>query len=169
MLNGYYGRYDGRFYGGYDCIWGEGQWWRGALTGAMVNGYDRVGGGGGYDIFNLSITGGIFPEKFKISRTVPIFKAVNPTLCDNYRPISLLSTLSKILEKFIAIQLTNHLELNGFFYKHQYSFQRGKSTEHNLVHLTNSIYSALNEKKYSIGLFLELKKAFDVCSHEILL
>lgn len=84
-------------------------------------------------------------------------------------PISLLSSLSKILEKFISIQLTNHLELNGLLYKHQYGFQKNKSTEHNLIHLTNSIYNALNEKKYCIGLFLDLKKAFDVCSHEILL
>jgi hypothetical protein len=59
-----------------------------------------------FHIFNLSINQGIFPCKFKISRTVPIFKSGNPELCDNYRPISLLSTLSKILEKHVSIQLT---------------------------------------------------------------
>jgi hypothetical protein len=77
--------------------------------------------------------------------------------------------MSKLLEKFVSIQLTNHLELNELLYLHQYGFQKNKSTEHNLIHLTNSIYTALNEKKYCIGLFLDLKKAFDVCSHEILL
>jgi hypothetical protein len=54
-------------------------------------------------------------------------------------------------------------------YEHQYGFQRGKSTEQNLIHLTNYIYNALNDKKYCLGLFLDLKKAFDVCSHNILL
>jgi potassium voltage-gated channel Eag-related subfamily H protein 8 len=120
-------------------------------------------------IFNCSIEQGIFPEKLKCSRTVPVFKSGNPTLCDNYRPISLLPTMSKLLEKFISIQLTNHLELNNLLYIHQYGFQKNKSTEQNLIHLTNSIFTALNEKKYCIGLFLDLKKAFDVCSHEILL
>jgi hypothetical protein len=119
-------------------------------------------------IFNLSIRQGIFPDKVKISRTVPIFKSGNNELCDNYRPISLLSSLSKILEKHIAIQLTNHLELNNLLYEHQYVFQRHKSTEHNLTHLTNYVYRALTNKKYCIGLFLDLKKAFDVCSHSVL-
>ncbi len=77
-------------------------------------------------IFSLSISTGVFPNKFKVSRTVPIFKAGNSELCDNYRPISLLSSLSKILEKLIAVQLTNHLELNNLLYKHQYGFQRNK-------------------------------------------
>jgi hypothetical protein len=120
-------------------------------------------------IFNLSITTGTFPNKFKVSRTVPIFKAGNSELCDNYRPISLLSSLSKVLEKLIAVQLTNHLELNNLLYEHQYGFQRNKSTLHNLTHLTNYIYSALNDKQYCIGLFLDLRKALDVCSHSILL
>ncbi len=55
-------------------------------------------------IFNLSIANGTFPSKLKTSRTVPIFKAGSPLLCDNYRPISLLSTLSKLLEKIVCKQ-----------------------------------------------------------------
>jgi hypothetical protein len=120
-------------------------------------------------IFNLSIQQGIFPDKLKISRTVPIFKSGNAELCDNYRPISLLSSISKIIEKIISIQLVNHLELNKLLYEHQYGFQKGKSTEHNLTHVTNFICNALNEKNFCVGLFLDLRKAFDVCSHEILL
>jgi hypothetical protein len=102
-------------------------------------------------IFNLSITSGVFPEKLKMGRTVPIFKTGDIHSCDNYRLISLLSTISKVLEKFISVQLTNHLELNNLLYVHQYGFQRNKSTEHNLIHLINHIYNALNEKKYCIG------------------
>jgi hypothetical protein len=81
----------------------------------------------------------------------------------------MLSTLSKLLEKIVCLQLVAHLEDNNILYEHQYGFQHGKSTEHNLIQLTNFLHSALNEKKYAIGIFLDLKKAFDVCSHKILL
>ena len=120
-------------------------------------------------IFNLSLSTGIFPSKLKTSRTVPNHKTGRADLCDNYRPISLLSTPSKILEKIVSIQLVNHLELNKLIYKHQYGFQRNKSTEHHLIHLSNFVSKAINENKYCIGVFLDLKKSFDVCSHTILL
>jgi Reverse transcriptase (RNA-dependent DNA polymerase) len=54
-------------------------------------------------------------------------------------------------------------------YIHQYGFQRNKSTEQNLIHVTNFIGEALNEGKWCIGIFLDLKKAFDTVQHEILL
>ncbi len=90
-------------------------------------------------------------------------------MCDNYRPISLIPTFSKILEKIVSIKLTNHLQINKLLYKHQYGFQRGLSTEHNLIHLTNYIGNALNNGNFCIGVFLDLRKAFDTCSHSILL
>ena len=120
-------------------------------------------------IFNLSIGSGKFPSALKKSRTVPFFKGGDAELCDNYRPISLQSSISKILEKMVATQLISHLELNNLLYEHQYGFLRGKSTEHNLLHVTNEIGKALNEGNFCIGLFLDLRKAFNVCSHEILL
>jgi hypothetical protein len=64
-------------------------------------------------IFNLSISTGTFPSQLKTIRTVPIFKAGSPLLCDNYRPISLLSTLSKLMEKIFCRQLLAHLEDNN--------------------------------------------------------
>jgi hypothetical protein len=73
-------------------------------------------------IYNLSLNSGIFPSRLKCSRTVPIFKAGRSDLCDNYRPISLLSTLSKVLEKMVCVQLVNHLDRNKILYKHQYGF-----------------------------------------------
>ena len=120
-------------------------------------------------IFNLSFDTGVFPEKLKECRTVPIYKAGDTKLCDNYRPFSLVNTLSKILEKIVAIKLTNHLQINDLLYKHQYGFQKGKSTEHNLIHVVNFIANALNNGNFCIGVFLDLKKAFDVCDHGILL
>jgi hypothetical protein len=71
----------------------------------------------------------------------------------------------------VSIKLTNHLQINKLLYKHQYGFQRGLSTEHNLIHLTNFIGNALNNGNFCIGVFvfLGLRKAFDTCSHSILL
>jgi hypothetical protein len=120
-------------------------------------------------IFKLSLENGVFPDKLKYSRVVPIFKTGDARLCDNYRPISLVSSLSKILEKIVAVRLTNHLQLNDLLYKHQYGFQRNMCTEHNRVQVINFITNAINNGKYCIGVFLDLKKAFDVCSHEILI
>ena len=84
-------------------------------------------------IFNLSINAGKFPSALKKSITVPvpIFKGGDAELCDNYRPISLQNSIAKILEKMVATQLVNLLELNELLYKHQYGFLKGKSTEHN--------------------------------------
>jgi hypothetical protein len=120
-------------------------------------------------IFNLSFANGIFPQKLKTNRTVPIFKSGDPCLCDNYRPISLIPTLSKIIEKIAAITLTNHLQLNKLLHHNQFGFQRNTSTEHNLIKVFNFIGDSLNRGNFCIGIFLDLRKAFDTCSHDILL
>jgi len=117
-------------------------------------------------VFNLSIETRIFPEDLKCSRTVPVYKSGSKNLCDNYRPISLVPTFSKILEKIVATKLTNHLELNRLLYKYQYGFQRGKQTEHNLIHLLNFVSNAINKNKYCIGIFLDIKKAFNCVQHD---
>jgi hypothetical protein len=100
---------------------------------------------------------------------IPIFKAGDHTECDNYRPISLLSSISKVLEKIVAEKLIEHLLSNDLIYMHQYGFLPNRSAEQNLIQIVNYISDALNENMYCIGIFLDLKKAFDVCSHEILL
>jgi Reverse transcriptase (RNA-dependent DNA polymerase) len=120
-------------------------------------------------LFNLSLQTGDFPENLKTSRTVPIFKAGDPTLCDNYRPISLLSSISKVLEKAVACRLVNHLRYNNLINENQFGFQEGISTVHHLLKLTNYVTKELNKKNYTVGVFLDLKKAFDVVPHRILL
>ncbi len=122
-----------------------------------------------FHILNLSLTTGVFPKALKTSRIVPIFKTGDPESCDNYRPISLLSSMSKILEKIVCVQLVNHLDRNNLLYINQFGFQRGKSTEHNLSKAINFIGNAMNEGLYSIGVFFDFKKAFDVVPHDILL
>ena len=81
----------------------------------------------------------------------------------------MLSTLSKVLEKMVSVQLVNHLDRNKIIYEHQYGFQRNKSTEHSIIHALNYIGKAFNNNEYCVGVFFDLKKAFDVCSHDILL
>jgi hypothetical protein len=120
-------------------------------------------------IFNLSLTSGKFPSKLKQCRVIPIFKSGNSSECDNYRPISLLSSISKVLEKIVADKLIHHLISNNLLYLHQYGFLPKRSTEQNLLQIVNYIATAINENMYCVGIFLDLRKAFDVCSHSILL
>ena len=120
-------------------------------------------------IFQLSLEQGIFPKNLKTSRTVPIFKAGEKRDVDNYRPISLVCTLSKVLEKMVQIRLSNYLDINKLMSPFQFGFQKSLSTEHNLIHLTNYVGSALNNGEYCVGIFFDLKKAFDVVKHSILL
>jgi len=120
-------------------------------------------------IFNLSLDSGTFPEKLKRSRVIPIFKSGSKLECDNYRPISLLCSISKILEKIVSKKLLNHLQTNNLIYNHQYGFLPKRSTEHNLMQVINYITTALNDGMYCLAVFIDLRKAFDVCSHKILL
>jgi hypothetical protein len=68
----------------------------------------------------------------------------------------------------VSVKLVNHLDRNNILYDHQYGFQRNKSTEHSIIHALNHISKAMNKNKYSIGVIFDLKKAFNVCSHDIL-
>ena len=88
---------------------------------------------------------------------------------DNYRPISLLSSFSKIMENIVASRLLSFLDSNNILTKWQFGFRAGHSTSHPMVHFVNKITEALNSKKHTIGIFCDLKKAFDTCDPYILL
>jgi len=111
-------------------------------------------------IFNLSLSTGQFPSHLKQCRVIPIFKAGDRLDCDNYRPISLLSSISKVLEKIVAEKLVFHLNDNDLLYQHQYGFTAKKSAEHNLMHILNYITSALNDGMFCVGVFSRPKKSF---------
>ena len=122
------------------------------------------------DIVNLSFQIGKYFENLKISRTVPIFKEKGSNLfCCNYRPISLLSNINKIFEKLMYSRVYNFLSRNNCIYKFQFGFRNKYSTTHTLVNLTEDIRKALDQNLFSIGVFIDLQKAFDTVDHEILL
>ena len=121
------------------------------------------------EICNSSFEEGFFPEKNKCATVIPIHKNGSAKDVNNYRPISLLSTFSKIMEKLMATRLNNYLELHSIIYPKQYGFRAGFSTTHSLIGTTETINKTIEAKKYGCDTFIDLKKAFDTVNHKILL
>ena len=121
------------------------------------------------EICNRSFEEGIFPEQNKIAKVIPSHKKGPTDDVNNYRPISLLSVFSKIMEKLMATRLNNYLELHDIIYPNQFGFRAGYSTSHSLISITETIKKTLDNKKYGCGVFIDLKKAFDTVNHDILL
>ena len=120
------------------------------------------------DLFNLSFTTGSFATILKTAKVIPIHKKESKLGGTNYRPISLLSNLDKILEKLMHNKLYKFLNDNNIIYPLQLGFQQKYSTSFALIHLTETIKEALDQGKYSCGNFVDLQKAFDTVDHNIL-
>ncbi len=122
-------------------------------------------------LFNLSLNTGFIPDIYKCARVIPIYKSGPPDQFDNYRPISLLPALSKVLEKIVAFQMIKFLESQNIFYAHQYGFRKNRDTQQPLVQLLNKVYEGLNKStsEYTLSIFLDLRKAFDTCDINILI
>lgn len=100
----------------------------------------------------------------------PLFqKKPSANKIENYRPISFIATFSKTLEKVICIRLINFLEKHNIFLESQRSLHKGKSTSTVLVNFLEDVYKTHDNKEVCVGLFLDLIKAFDMVSHDILL
>lgn len=120
-------------------------------------------------IINTSIVTGIYPSLWKYAIINPTYKSGDTDEITNYRPISLLPILSKILEKIVANQLMEYLETNYLLSKTQHGFRSNLSTETALIKVTNKIYENMDRNKISLLTLCDLSKAFDSVNHETLL
>ena len=120
-------------------------------------------------IYNICIKTGIQPEKLKLAHAIPIFKKGSRLLVSNYRPISLLSNLNKLLEKIMHTRIYSFLEKYELLYSLQFGFRTQYSTTHALIHMTETIRAALDSGQVTCGIFVDFQKAFDTVNHEILL
>ena len=120
-------------------------------------------------IFNKSLELGVFPDRMKIAKVIPLFKSKSRELASNYRPISLLLTLSKILEKIMYTRVYNFLDQTNQLYISQYGFRKRHACEHAVGELVSQIVKGLEEGKQTAAVFLDLSKAFDTLSHNSVL
>ena len=120
-------------------------------------------------LFNTSLESGIFPESYKKSNVVPLFKSKNKFNVTNYCPISLLPLISKILEKVAYCRTDNFLGANDQIFISQYGFHSGHSCENAVSELASEILKGRNNNKNTKALFLDLSKAFNTLDHDLLL
>ena len=122
------------------------------------------------DLFNLSFITGVFPFVFKTEKVVPVFKKDSKLDYSNYRPISLLSNIAKVLEKLMYKRFYTLLNSNNVIYSLKFGFTQQYSTSHALVNITENIRkSPLDDGNIGCGVFVGFQKAFDTVDHQILL
>ena len=120
-------------------------------------------------IFNLSLTTGYVPTNTKIAKVIPIFKKGDALETNNYRPISLLPSFSKVLERIVFIRVTAFLNMNNIINDSQFGFRAKHNTTHALLTCIGNISHAIDQRLHTIGIFLDFSKAFDTINHDILL
>ena len=120
-------------------------------------------------IINRFLLEGIFPDDFKEAIIVPVHNSGDKKELTNYRPISLISTLAKVYERLIYNRIIKFSDKNNLINKNQFGFLKKKPTIDPLAKISSEIYKMLDEGDKGVGVFIDLKKAFDTVSHEILL
>ncbi len=119
-------------------------------------------------IIHLSITHGIVPDEMKIARVIPLFKADDRDVFTNYRPVSILPSFSKFIERIIYNRFLEYFNKYSILSDKQYGFRKNHSTSLALVDLYDKISTAIDQKEIAVGIFLDLSKAFDTVNHSIL-
>ena len=120
-------------------------------------------------LFNLSLEKGCFLSKWKIARTTPLHKDGARDNRDNYRPISVLSVLSKLLEKHVARSFMDYLLQDGLLYEMQSVFRQGHSTESALISLVDQKLLSLDKDEVTGMVFVDSRKALDEVDHQLLM
>ena len=120
-------------------------------------------------VLNTSIRSGTVPQKLKIAKVIPVYKKDERSDPSNYRPISLLSILDKILEKLICKRLVDFLEEHKLFYKYQFGFRSKHSTVQAVTEIVDNIIDEMKNGELVAGIYMDLSKAFDTVDHKILL
>ena len=120
-------------------------------------------------LFNQSISTGCFPDKFKIGKIIPIHKSGSKSDTSNYRPISLLPMFSKIFESLMKKYLMSFLNRNNILNNRQFGFRSGLSTFDAINTFTSDLYTAINNNKSILSVFIDFSKAFDTIQPNILL
>ena len=120
-------------------------------------------------IFNKSIEEGSFPENMKKADIVPLHKNKDKQDCSNYRPISLLITISKLLEKVMYSRVYRFLENTDQIYPSQYGFRTSHSCKNAISKLISTVIKGKEQGLYTVSLFLDLSKAFDSIEHSMML
>ena len=101
-----------------------------------------------HEVISISLSSGVFPDRLKISKIIPIFKSDNASLAQNYRPISILHAFSKIFERALYNRIFQFLGDNEILFKHQFAFRPGHSTSHALINFVNKAANAVDHQKY---------------------
>ena len=120
-------------------------------------------------VVNTSIVTGQYPNIWKYSQVVPYHKKGDKDDINNYRPVSLLPVISKVLEKVVADQLMGYLESNHLLSNSQHGFRKTLSTETALTKITEKLYDNMDNKSVSLMTLCDLSKAFDSVNHEVLI
>lgn len=120
-------------------------------------------------ICNLSLTTSIFPQDWKMAKVTPIHKSGDKSKAENYRPISVLSIVSKIVERSVHDQLYTYLMSNNILHPSQSGFRKHHSTTTTLLDVQDFILSNMDKGNVTAALFLDLKKAFDTINHWLLI
>ena len=119
-------------------------------------------------IVNMSLSHGIVPDKMKIARVIPVYKSGDRAIFSNYRPISVLPSFSKILEKVVYNRIIEFINKLNILCDNQYGFRKNYSTSLALIEFYGKVSSAFDRGEVAVGIFLDLSKAFDTANHDIL-
>ena len=123
-------------------------------------------------LINLSLSSGVVPSQLKLAKVIPLYKGADAGSkheFTNYRPIAILNTLSKVLEKVVEYQLRQYFRQNDLFYAAQYGFRPSRSTSHALLDLTAYVHDGVDDGSNVLGIFIDLAKAFDTLNFDVLL